>query len=208
METMMRREGRLVEWHADRGFGFIAPDDGGPNVFLHIRALPKNDKRLEIGQPYAFDAVLSPDGRERADNVVPLDKPVTPQPEPEKPKRSRWRLLEHLPPFLVIVAFAGIFASVSMVTDVSSNWYIIYGEASFACLVGYWIDKNAAIQKNWRVSETILLLIGLVGGWPGAIVAQEVFRHKTRKGTFRYLFWMTVAINMAAFVQINVFTSL
>ncbi|MFH1517088.1 MAG: cold shock domain-containing protein, partial [Pseudomonadota bacterium] len=51
---MTRREGRLVEWFPDRGFGFIAPDDGGPNVFLHIKSLPKEDKRLDIGQAYSF----------------------------------------------------------------------------------------------------------------------------------------------------------
>ena len=49
-------------------------------------------------------------------------------------------------------------------------------------------------------------MIGLAGGWPGAILAQEIFRHKTKKITFRTLFWMSVAINMAAFVQIAAFT--
>jgi uncharacterized membrane protein YsdA (DUF1294 family)/cold shock CspA family protein len=194
----MRREGRLVEWYADRGFGFLAPDDGGPNVFLHIKNLPKADKRLDIGQAYAFDAVLDPTGRERAENAVPIIAPVMVE------KRAVLSYLRHVPPFLVIAAFFGIVASVASIIPVSTNWYIIYGVASFGCIIGYWIDKNAAIQKNWRISETVLLLLGLVGGWPGAIVAQEVFRHKTRKGTFRYLFWMTVAINMAAFVQINV----
>tara|TARA_R110000803_G_scaffold19733_1_gene51411 strand:+ start:1225 stop:1827 length:603 start_codon:yes stop_codon:yes gene_type:complete len=194
----MRREGRLVEWYADRGFGFLAPDDGGPNVFLHIKSLPKTDKRLDIGQAYAFDAVLDPTGRERAENAVPITEPVVVE------KRPVSSYLRHLPPFLVIAAFIGIVVSVASVIPVSTNWYIIYGVASFGCIIGYWIDKNAAIRKSWRISETVLLLLGLVGGWPGAIVAQEVFRHKTRKGTFRYLFWMTVAINMAAFVQINV----
>jgi uncharacterized membrane protein YsdA (DUF1294 family)/cold shock CspA family protein len=198
-EPMMRREGRLIEWYADRGFGFLAPDDGGPNIFLHIKSLPKSDKHLDIGQRYSFEAVLDDaSGRERAENALPIIEPVVPQ------ERSTWSLLLHVPPFLVIVAFGGIVAAISSVTPVSPDWFNIYGIASFGCLIGYWIDKNAAIKKNWRISETVLLLLGLVGGWPGAIVAQEVFRHKTRKSAFRYLFWMTVAINMAAFVQINV----
>ena len=140
----MRREGRLVEWYADRGFGFLAPDDGGPNVFLHIKSLPKADKRLDIGQAYAFDAVLDPTGRERAENVVPIIEPVVVE------KRPALSYLRHLPPFLVIAAFIGIVASVASIIPVSTNWYIIYGVASFGCIIGYWIDKNAAIQKNWR----------------------------------------------------------
>ena len=195
---MTRREGRLVEWFPDRGFGFIAPDYGGPNVFLHIKSLPKEDKRLDIGQAYSFDAVTDARGRLQAQNALPIIEPATPS------KRPRFWALSHIPPFLVIAAFLGIVMAVSQVTAVSTDWWIVYGIASFGSVIGYWIDKNAAIQKNWRISETVLLLLGLVGGWPGAILAQELFRHKTRKGTFRYLFWMTVAINMAAFVQINV----
>jgi uncharacterized membrane protein YsdA (DUF1294 family)/cold shock CspA family protein len=198
MELMTRREGRLVEWFPDRGFGFIAPDDGGPSVFLHIKSLPKEDKKLDIGQAYSFDAVTDARGREQARNVVPIMEPAAPV------KRPRFWFLSHIPPFLVIAAFLGIVMAVYKVTPVSANWLIVYGVSSFGSIIGYWIDKNAAIKKNWRISETVLLLLGLVGGWPGAILAQEFFRHKTRKGTFRYLFWMTVAINMAAFVQINV----
>ena len=99
---MMRREGRLVEWYADRGFGFLAPDDGGPNVFLHIKSLPKTDKRLDIGQAYVFDAVLDSNGRERAENAVPIVEPVVVE------KRPAASYLRHLPPFLVIAAFIGI----------------------------------------------------------------------------------------------------
>lgn len=34
-----------------------------------------------------------------------------------------------------------------------------------------------------------------MGGWPGALFAQERFRHKTRKATFQAVFWLTVALN-------------
>lgn len=48
-----------------------------------------------------------------------------------------------------------------------------------------------------RVSEQTLLTVGLFGGWPGALVAQQVFLHKTRKRSFRRMFWLTVLINVA-----------
>lgn len=55
-------------------------------------------------------------------------------------------------------------------------------------LFGYWRDKKAAEQQAWRTQESTLLLLGLVGGWPAAFVAQHWFRHKTEKSAFSYCF--------------------
>ncbi len=43
--------------------------------------------------------------------------------------------------------------------------------------------------------ESTLLAFALVGGWPGALVARHVFRHKTRKQPFRTAFWVTVIVH-------------
>jgi uncharacterized membrane protein YsdA (DUF1294 family) len=74
----------------------------------------------------------------------------------------------------------------------------LYVGASVICFVVYAIDKSAASGRRWRVSETTLLLLGVVGGWPGAIVAQQTLRHKTQKASFRSAFWGTVVINLIA----------
>ena len=47
-------------------------------------------------------------------------------------------------------------------------------------------------------SERMLHFIAVIGGWPGALVAQRVFRHKSRKLSFRLVFWATVALNCGA----------
>lgn len=57
-------------------------------------------------------------------------------------------------------------------------------------------DKIAAEKKEWRISEKNLHLLSVLGGWPGAIFAQEKFRHKTIKQPFRNIFWLTVLINI------------
>jgi uncharacterized membrane protein YsdA (DUF1294 family) len=59
----------------------------------------------------------------------------------------------------------------------------------------YYIDKNAAINNRQRIPESTLLTLGLIGGWPAALLAQQIFRHKTRKTKFQLLFWMTVLAN-------------
>jgi uncharacterized membrane protein YsdA (DUF1294 family) len=42
--------------------------------------------------------------------------------------------------------------------------------------------------------------LGVVGGWPGAIVAQQMLRHKTQKASFRSAFWGSVVINVIVVV--------
>ncbi|MGL4726170.1 MAG: DUF1294 domain-containing protein [Scandinavium sp.] len=67
----------------------------------------------------------------------------------------------------------------------------------------YGLDKHAA-RKSWqRVPEKTLLLLGLVGGWAGALVAQELFRHKTQKQPFRTLFMLSVILNVAVLVSVG-----
>ena len=53
-------------------------------------------------------------------------------------------------------------------------------------------------QGTWRTPESTLHAIDLAGGWPGALVARRVFRHKTTKQPFRTVFWLTVTVNCAA----------
>lgn len=67
---------------------------------------------------------------------------------------------------------------------------------SLLTFCAYWFDKRAARYSASRISEKTLLRLGLLGGWPGAIVAQLVCRHKTRKLHFQCWFWTTVTINL------------
>lgn len=198
-----RREGRLENWNDARGFGFLTPSDGGANIFVHVSAMPKTGKQIGAGQVYSFLVETDASGRMRAVDVQPIAvAPVAPRKGP-----TLWqKFVQRGPRLLVIPAFGFIILAIASTQPISPNWMTIYGVASVACFCGYGLDKRAAAHKEWRVSETILLLIGLVGGWPGAIIGQEVFRHKTQKPAFRALFWMSVGINMAAFVQINVFS--
>ena len=77
---------------------------------------------------------------------------------------------------------------------------VVYVVASVMAFVAYGVDKSAAVNRRWRVSESVLLTFGLLGGWPGAILGQTTFRHKTRKLRFQQAFWGTVALNVVAFV--------
>lgn len=74
---------------------------------------------------------------------------------------------------------------------------ILYGVMSLAALWAYRSDKRAAAEGRWRTPESTLHLIALCGGWPGALLAQRWFRHKSKKTEFQWLFWFTVFANVA-----------
>ena len=60
------------------------------------------------------------------------------------------------------------------------------------------LDKNAAQNGNWRTKESTLHMLALIGGWPGAMYAQQKLRHKSIKTEFRQVFWATVVMNISA----------
>lgn len=74
----------------------------------------------------------------------------------------------------------------------------LYPAASVLCFALYGFDKWAAARGGRRVSEGTLHLAALFCGWPGALFARHLFRHKTRKSPFVALFRTTVLLNCAA----------
>ncbi len=67
---------------------------------------------------------------------------------------------------------------------------------SIAAFVAYGLDKHYAQANKWRISEKTLQWLAALGGWPGGLVAQQVFRHKTQKLRFRVVFWLIVALHV------------
>ena len=64
-------------------------------------------------------------------------------------------------------------------------------------------DKSAARKDEWRIPENTLQIVSLLGGWPGAIMAQQVLRHKTRKVSFQIAFWFVTVANTGLLVWLH-----
>ena len=75
---------------------------------------------------------------------------------------------------------------------------LIYLAASLITFIVYALDKSAAKAGKWRTPEKTLHILVLIGGWPGALLAQQKLRHKSQKQPFHTIFRLTVAINLAA----------
>ena len=194
----MRFEGQLKSWNAARGFGFIEPALGGQEIFLHISAVPTAFRPPRIGQAFTFEVELNRDRKKRATNLGVL----VPLRTAERASRTRSVGLSPAS-FIAIPLFLAIFVAVAALWRVSVWVGLGYLALSVAAVIAYAADKSAAQAGAWRSSEQSLLLLGLVGGWPGAIVAQQIFRHKTRKASFQSAFWGTVFLNVTGFIAFH-----
>ena len=96
---------------------------------------------------------------------------------------------------LALPIFAMIHANLDL------RWVALWGVGvSLACYRMYAIDKRRAEAGLWRIPENTLHLVGFLGGWPGAFLAQRRLRHKTSKVSFQAVFWIVVLMyQLAAF---------
>ncbi|HAS1004956.1 DUF1294 domain-containing protein [Enterobacter cloacae] len=78
-------------------------------------------------------------------------------------------------------------------------WFLLINVLT---MVIYGADKMAARKGMRRIPEVTLLVFGVVGGWPGAIMGQQIFRHKTQKQPFKTWFLMSVVVSILATVAL------
>jgi uncharacterized membrane protein YsdA (DUF1294 family) len=87
--------------------------------------------------------------------------------------------------------------------DIAVMWMIIpaaYAIMSAITFIAFWRDKRAAARSGWRTPEASLHLLELLGGWPGALLAQRLFRHKSSKMTYRLALWAIVILHAGAWI--------
>ncbi|MEO7123720.1 MAG: cold shock and DUF1294 domain-containing protein [Lacisediminihabitans sp.] len=188
-----RHEGTVSKWDDARGFGYITPVGGGREVFAHISAWPRGSGRPDLGDFVTFTTERAPDGRTRAGSVR---RPY------ERVHRSAASADVGGAAYIAVAGFVALYVLVGSYWPVSPWMAVFYAVASVITFIAYARDKAAARAGRWRTSENVLHLLGLAGGWPGAIFAQRRLHHKNRKASFQGMFWVTVVVNAAAFVVV------
>jgi len=189
-----RFEGTLASWNPDRGFGFIEPSGGGQQVFAHVRAFPQGSQTPVVGSRLSYEVETTPDGKTRARFVRVAGTPAV-----QTYGRVRSNFLSYLP----IALFIALYIVVEIRWHPPYWVLLVYLVTSLLCILIYSVDKSAAALGRWRVSESALLLLGLAGGWPGAILAQRLLHHKTKKRSFQSAFAGSVVVNILAFVILS-----
>lgn len=189
----MLHKGKITTWNDDKGFGFITPNNGSGRVFIHIKAFSERNLRPVDGDVVVYSIAKDDQGRMRAVNAkFSGDK------EPNHPrKRPSFPALAVPPLFFAALAFS------VRETGLPQLVLVAYAVISAITFIAYAIDKSAAQSGRWRTSEVTLHLLALVGGWPGALLAQQTLRHKSKKRSFRAVFWITVLLNCAAYAWLH-----
>ena len=208
----MEKRGVLKSWNDGKGFGFIQPEGGGEPLFVHISAM-RGDSRPQVGDNVLYVAGRDAQGRPRAQHMrhagLSLDRPAirrkpaaARQPAGGNPPKSSRRAdaarIRDLPLKLLILAGLCLLpAWGSLALLAQGVWWgaLAYPLVSLFSFCQYWLDKQHAQKGRWRTPENSLHIAELLGGWPGALVAQQVFRHKTRKASFQLVFWAIVALH-------------
>ncbi|WP_035992038.1 DUF1294 domain-containing protein [Leptolyngbya sp. KIOST-1] len=187
--------GKLITWKDDRGFGFVQPDDGSKDVFLHISELRDATRRPRQNDTIYYYSAIQPNGKTRAVNAFIAGarqrSPKAGAVWGSGPTQSlaRFPLVELL--LLSIVPFAGV-AQVAWLMG-NPLPLLLYPLMSIVTYALYADDKKRARQNAWRTTEGTLHICELLGGWPGGFVAQQVLRHKSQKKTYQAEFWAIVA---------------
>ena len=181
----MRYQGKITSWKDDQGFGFITPNGGGEQVFLHIKAFARRGRRPVDGDIVTYEHATDAKGRGRAESVAFVEaKSRAVVSEGRKPRGGS--------PILAVLFFVFIGALV-LAGRLPPVVVGVYAGASLLAFVVYAWDKSAAQGGHWRTAENTLHMIALFGGWPGALLAQRVLRHKSSKASFLATFWALTA---------------
>lgn len=185
----MRNQGRITTWKDDKGFGFITPKGGGEQVFVHISAFSSRQRRPEGNEFVTYELTVDGKGRSQAKAVAFVGERA--KSRTSSPGRGK---------FVPIFAVCFLIFVVAMVFSGRLPIVVLglYLAASVVAFLTYAFDKSAAIQNQWRTQESTLHLFALLGGWPGALAAQRLLRHKSAKASFQFTFWVTVVLNCGA----------
>lgn len=190
----VRYQGKISDWDDDRGFGFVVPNGTGPRAFVHIKSFAGGRRRPVNGDLVTYELGSDDRGRPRAVNVTPVRMPGRARPS-LLPGPGTWSLL------LALLFLGFVFGNV-LTGRLPALVLLVYAVASVVALLAYRLDKSAAHSDAWRISEDSLHMVALMGGWPGAMLAQRQLRHKTRKNSFQRRFWASVVINILLLVAL------
>lgn len=169
--------GTITQWEDAKGYGWLK--SGDKRVFVHIKDFERGQRRPKAGEEIRYIPGIDAKGRICA-------KQVTFVKSGGRVGVGGWILLFSL---LLLPGLAMLWLPVpwwtgaGMMTVISAITYGMYAD-----------DKQRAASGAWRVPESSLHLAELLGGWPGAFLAQRRLRHKCSKVSYQVVFWFIVVI--------------
>lgn len=185
----MKFQGKLLNWHEDKGFGFVEPNGGGIRAFVHIKAFSPSSRRPVTGDVIIYEVVTESNNRHKAINIQFAHDAA------RRSKQTKAKTGGTASLVLIALFFSGLLVS-TYLEKLPLIVIGVYLTMSILTFIAYAMDKSAAQNGRWRTQENTLHLFSILGGWPGAYYAQQKLRHKSSKTAFKSVYWVTVLINL------------
>ena len=182
----MRLAGRITDWNDEKGFGFVVPNGGGDRAFVHVNEFQRGSRRPGAGDLISYLPNTDQRGRVKAKQIRHAGQKII---QPRAPSR--------VPGAALGIGALALASALAVATVIPFALLIGIAGLSLLAYLIYWLDKSASQRSAQRTPESTLHLLSLAGGWPGALIAQQQFRHKTVKQPFQSVFWVTVVLNIA-----------
>lgn len=189
-------EGRVKTWNDQKGFGFVATEQPPLKIFFHISAVTGRHRRPQLDERVIVKAKYA-EGRWTATEV---SSPGRAAAQLKREGRSETLLQPVRGKLVYALPLCGLWLLLLLVK--LPKLFVWAAVLSLVCLAMYAWDKHSALTQGRRVPEAQLNLAALAGGWPGALLARYLFRHKTVKQPFVAVFWLCVCANVAALLYI------
>ena len=185
----MRLQGTISNWNDDKGFGFVEQNGGGERAFVHIKAFKGRSRRPVNDEIIIYELVRDNNNRYKAENVIFASDAR------RSKKRGKVNKGNSISSVFTLFFCVGLLLSVfaGKLPLIIAALYIVMSLIAF---IAYAIDKSAAQNGRWRTQESTLHILSMLGGWPGAFLAQTKLRHKSSKKEFRSVYWTTVLLNL------------
>lgn len=182
---MNPKTGTIVKWNDSKGFGFIKPQSGTKDIFAHISEYSRAHKKPTEGLKVNYFISTDSKGRKCAVEIRPVSGH----------KNNGRELRQQRSALILSALLACTLGALYLLQLIPLLLVGVYTMLSVVTFLLYAKDKSAAQSGRWRTAENTLHLLALLGGWPGAALAQAYLRHKSKKMSFRIVYWTTIVGN-------------
>ncbi|WP_294954891.1 cold shock and DUF1294 domain-containing protein [Sulfurovum sp.] len=195
--SFIRKKGILTKWNEEKGYGFITPLGEKKEIFVHISEFKGHPL---LNERISFTLSKDKSGRTCATNVIAFNQARL---KFESQKTSRIKLFS----LSIIIIFYGTLLYFTLNQKIEAYILPYYLFISTFTFYIYAKDKDYAQDGSWRVSEKTLHLLSLIGGWTGALIAQDKLQHKSSKLSFKLTFFITILFNLLLLYILNSLSS-
>ena len=201
---MQSYEGIIKSWLHDKGFGFIQPNEGGKDIFIHIQDLKHQNYQPKIGDKIVYKITSDKNGKTKAADAFIKGQKLINNDKEKTVKKEKQFQLSLLP--RLILAFIPFILSGILIKQhhiyLPLFAYLFFNPLTF---LFYAYDKSMALKDKWRTPEATLHLLELLGGWPAALITQYTIRHKNKKTSFQIIFWLIIISHLIGLTSIIIY---